>query len=84
MEVKLNTNVDSIGRVAAGQSKKNLEKVETDSATFERSAALEKSLRELPDSRADEVAKAKQATALSTYPPPETIKKIAALIFKNV
>jgi hypothetical protein len=84
MEVKLNPNVDSIGRVAAGQTKRNEAKVEAQAAAFESSEALEQSLRRLPDSRTDAVAKAKQATALSTYPPPETIKKIAALLSKNI
>ncbi len=84
MEIKLNTNVDPIGRVSVGQTKKTEAKVEGEGAAFAKSQALNQTLSQLPDSRADEVAKGKQLTGISTYPPRETIKKIASLLATHV
>jgi len=84
MEIKLNTNIDSVSRVAAGQPKKTEVKTQGAGAAFEKSEALNQSLRQLPESRAELVASAKEKTALSTYPPPETIKKISALLSMHI
>jgi hypothetical protein len=84
MEIKLNTNIDSIGRIATGQPIKTEIKIQGGGAAFEKSEALNQTLRQLPDSRMEKVAVAKENTALSTYPPPETIKKISALLAMNI
>lgn len=80
MEIKFNTNIDPIGRVAVGQTKKTEAKAEGEGAAFSKSEALNQTLRQLPDSRTAEVAKGKQLAGTSTYPPPEIIKKIASLL----
>lgn len=83
MEIKLNTSVDAVDRVSASQPKRGAARTEGAGAAFAHSEALDKALWSVPDSRVDVVAKAKQATALSTYPPPETIKKISVLLAKS-
>lgn len=83
MEIKINTNVDSIGRLQSSQTKKSEAKVQSAEIGFERSQALTQSLQDNPDVRVGLVQKAKESTALSTYPPREIIKKIAALLVAN-
>jgi hypothetical protein len=83
MEIKINTNVDSIGRVQSSQAKKSEPKVQSGEMGFERSQALTQSLQDSPDVRVAMVEKAKETTALSNYPPKEIIKKIAALLVAN-
>jgi hypothetical protein len=84
MEIKLNTNIESVGRVAGSQPKKLEAKTEEQTPSFDRSEALNDALRQTPDVRSEVVANAKKAVGNSSYPPSETIRKIAVLLAKNI
>jgi len=85
MEIQLNTtNIDPIGRIGASQPVKGEIKTPEPGAKFDKSEALNQALRQLPDSRAEVVAKAKEKVSLSGYPPPETIRKFSALLAMNI
>lgn len=84
MEIKLNTNIESVGKLAGSYAKKIEAKVADEGPAFSKSEALETALRQTPDLRADVVAKSKELVADKTYPPVETIKKIAVLLAQNM
>ena len=84
MEIKLNTNIDPLSRIAAGQPARSEVKIKGDGAAFEKSEALNQTLRHLPESRTEKVAKGKELAALTPYPPPETIKKISTLLAMHI
>jgi ClpP class serine protease len=84
MEIKLNSNIESVGRITGGQPKRVEQKTGTDAAVFAQSQALDKALASTPDVRSDAVEEARDKVSLSDYPPAETIKKIATLLAKNI
>lgn len=84
MDIKINNSVESISRLQSGQMKRSDIKVKNAENGFERSQALDSNLRNTEDVRASLVEKAKGETALSTYPPKETIRKISALLAANM
>jgi hypothetical protein len=81
MEIKLNTNIDFVARVthAAPKATRNVTP-EASASGFEHSRSLEAQLRDIPDLRADKVENAKRLVGDPTYPPRETIKRIATLL----
>ena len=84
MEVKLNTAVNQVSPPAAsGQPKKAVTQARPDAA-FEGTAALNKALEQTPEVRADVVARAKALVESPSYPPLETINKVAALLGLNL
>jgi hypothetical protein len=85
MEIQLNTtNIDPIGRIGPSQPVKGETKTQEPGAKFDKSEALNQALRQLPDSRAELVTRAKEKASLSGYPPPETIRKFSALLALNI
>jgi hypothetical protein len=54
--------------------------VETEGARFDNADALEKALERTPDVRSEVVERGKQLVADQTYPPRETLQRIAALL----
>jgi len=52
-------------------------------ATFERSAAIESALKELPDSRAEAVVRGEAVIGMPQYPPLDGIKRISRLLAAN-
>jgi hypothetical protein len=81
MEIKLNTNIDSVARVTNTQPKAS-RTIDSDSevSAFETSRALEARLNEIPDVRQDKVDQGRRLAGDPQYPPPETIQRIAALL----
>jgi hypothetical protein len=58
--------------------------VNSDDISFESSANLSSALSSAPDSRADVIARAEKLVADPSYPPPETIRRIANLLAANL
>ena len=85
MEIKLNSNIDSVARVANTQPKAS-RPIDKPSATsgFENSRALESRLQELPDVRPEKVDLGRRSVGDPAYPPPETLRRIAALLAMEV
>jgi hypothetical protein len=81
MEIKLNTNIDSVARLSQSQPKAS-RPVDHQPALseFTNSHALEARLEELPDLRSDKVQHAKRLVGDPTYPPRETMQRLAALL----
>jgi hypothetical protein len=81
MEIKLNTNIDSVARVS-NTYPKAARAIDRDSgvSSFENSRALETQLNQIPDARAGKVDEARKLASDPAYPPRETIRKIAALL----
>jgi hypothetical protein len=81
MEIKLNVNVDSVARVSSTRPRAS-RPIDSDSAlsAFENSRALEARLEQLPDIRADKLETGRRAVGDPTYPPRETIQRIATLL----
>jgi hypothetical protein len=55
-------------------------RVDSEHVNFSSADALNDDYRKVPEVRVDAVSKAKELVAQATYPPPETIKKIANLL----
>jgi hypothetical protein len=84
MEIKLNSNIESVGRITGGQPKRVEQKSGEDAAVFAQSQALDKALSATPDVRSDVVREASEKVSLADYPPAETIQRIATLLAKNI
>ena len=84
MEIKLNTNVDPVGRMDRAQPKKVDAQVESEGVAFSRAEKLNQALRDTPEVRTDSVAKGQAVVSQTEYPPKETIKKIATLLAVNL
>jgi hypothetical protein len=83
MEINPNRNVDPALPVGAS-SKSRVQSRGSSDISFEQSASLNAALEATPDSRADVVSRAEELVALSSYPPPETINRIANLLAANL
>ena len=81
MEIKLNTNLDSVARLN-NISTKASRPVDRPAATteFGSSQALEAQLRALPDVRQEKLKQAQDYIGNPAYPPRETIQRLAALL----
>ena len=81
MEIKLNTNFDSVPRVQVTQSNASraIER-KSDAPAFENSKALESKLATLPDVRLDQLERALNLIGQPSYPPQETINGLATLL----
>ena len=81
MEIKLNTNLDSVARGQNTQSNASraIER-KSDVPAFENSKALEAQLANLPDVRLDKLEQALNLIGQPAYPPQETINGLAALL----
>lgn len=55
-----------------------------DTAQFDHAAALNRALADTPDLRAGEVERARELIGDVSYPPAETIKRIASLLATNL
>jgi hypothetical protein len=84
MQIKLNTNIDSVARVNTVQPKAS-RPVDRQAALseFEESQALEARMMELPETRSEKVQEAKRLIGDPAYPPRETIQRLATLLAIN-
>lgn len=80
MEVKANNNVDVAQRVIVSQTKPRPARLESDTTSFYRVAALDEALQATPSSRPEAVARAKELLSDVLYPPADTIEGIATLL----
>jgi hypothetical protein len=81
MEIRPNSNVDSVTRLVhtAGKAPRTID-ADADVSTFDNSRALESRLNDVPDVRTDKVEHAKRLIGDPTYPPRETIQRLATLL----
>jgi len=79
MEIQSNFNASGLtGRIASRQAAPAA--AETAWLSFQESQALERSLETAPETRAEEVARARQLIAHADYPPQVMIEKISLLL----
>jgi hypothetical protein len=85
MEINSNLNTGGVSRTPPSETTVvHGARGAREEVTFENAAALEKSLRETPDTRDHVIAMAKQLVSDVQYPPPETIRKISNLLALNL
>lgn len=80
MEIKLSQNIGAVTRLGSGPDRPRETKAPSDVAAFDRAEALNQAIRTAPDTRPDEIARARALVADSKYPPRETIQSIANLL----
>ncbi len=80
MDIRPTGNLDPLSRLGVNGAKKPVPPPASDKADFSDTAAIQDALAALPDSRAEVVEHGKELVAQSTYPPPETIKRISNLL----
>lgn len=84
MEIRINSGIDSVARVASAPAKAS-RPIDSDAAlsAFENSRSLEERLGQLPDVRPEKLDEAKRMAGDPAYPPRETIKRLAVLLAMN-
>jgi hypothetical protein len=80
MQVNTNISTDAANRVQPPAPQAPPVKVAADSVNFNRTAHLERMLRDEKDVRAEEVERALSLVGQVSYPPQQTIRRIAALL----
>lgn len=80
MQVDPKLTTSAVARADTSQPLVRKAKSETDCATFSRTEALHNAYRDVPDVRTEVVSKARELVSSSTYPPPETIKRLSNLL----
>lgn len=84
MEINPNFSLGPIGRVHRVPAGSRESKVARDVVSLAGAEALNRSLQAAPDSRAEEVARAKDLIGQVDYPPRQTIQRISALLAINL
>ena len=85
--MEVNLNVKSAGPAVANVAPQTRVKTlsgNSDAPQFSAAAALNESFGETPDIRPEAVDKARRLISQSSYPPAETVKKIAVLLAFNI
>lgn len=81
MEIKLNSNIDSVARMQNIRSNVPREVQNgTEIPVFENSKALEKQLKDLPEVRTEKLERARSLVGHPQYPPSETMNGLANLL----
>lgn len=80
MEIKFNANAAKVREVQAPPPAERPPKAVEPGVDFKATAALEQALRNTADVRPEAVERAKSLVGTPTYPPPETIRKLAHLL----
>jgi hypothetical protein len=83
MEINPNRNVDPVLPTGTPY-KARVQASGASETSFEQSAGLNAALKATPESRADVVSRAEDLVSQSSYPPPETINRIANLLAANL
>jgi hypothetical protein len=85
MEVDLNTNRNPVaGASHPAVRRESASKTETTPMSFERTTALEQTLKKIPLSRPDKVAQAAALVADPSYPSDEKLNRIADLFAQHL
>lgn len=80
MEIKLDVNAAKVRAVTPPAQVERPSKVAEAKVEFKEAAALERTLKETPEVRSDEVERAKKLVADASYPPREAIQKLSTLL----
>jgi len=80
MEIKFNTEIQSVARTNAGAARPSAAAAADGQLSLQNSKALDQALAEVPDVRPDAVERGKALVASVPYPPLETIHRIARLL----
>ena len=83
MHVDLNTNVTAIVPVAAPRPSIRRPKVESETE-FSASTALTGALKQTPELRGEEVARAAKLVADTSYPPAAVLRSLAHFLVQNI
>ena len=84
MQINPNSNIGPIPSSRPSSPQPREVQAPTDGVAFGDTESLNLALSEVPESRNDKVESAKKLIADATYPPPETIRKIADLLAANL
>ncbi len=84
MEIKLNTNLDSVARIANAQRPVRVSQTTATVDSFASSQALDARLAELPDIRPEMVEHARNIIGDPIYPPTEVSQRIATLLAMQI
>ena len=84
MEVNLNVNSARPVPSTSQQPKVPVQSASADAVEFSGAAALNRLIDEIPQVRPEAVARARELISQPSYPPTETIKRIAALFAFNM
>jgi hypothetical protein len=85
MEINPNRSVDPVTPAVGPAKAKAAAAASSESeSSFEQSASLTAALAAIPDTRAEMIIRAENLVASSSYPPAETIKRIANLLAANL
>ena len=80
MQVNPSHHSDAVGQTELVRRSAATPRPVGDGASFERSAALNRSLADTPEVRREVVERARRLIEDTSYPPPEAINKIADLL----
>ncbi|HAV61846.1 MAG TPA: hypothetical protein DCY13_05735 [Verrucomicrobiales bacterium] len=84
MQVNPSHHQEPVRQTEMVRSRATTAQVVGDGASFDRSAALNRSLAEVPDTRSEVVARARRLIEDPKYPPTEAISKIADLLAMHI
>lgn len=80
MEIKPSHDLGAVTRLVSGLTRPGETKAAGDTVVFDRAEALNQALDTTPGARPDVVARTRALVADSSYPPRETIQRIASLL----
>ena len=84
MDVRIESNIDKIQGYSIGKKPSQKVAPAVDSVQFDQAAGLNRSLAATPEIRSEAVERAKKLIADSSYPPKETIWKVARILNDNI
>ena len=84
MDIKPSHNLGAVTRLASGLARPPETKAAGDTMAFNSAEALNKALNATHDVRPDVVARAREVVAGNSYPPQETIQRIAVLLASHL
>jgi hypothetical protein len=80
MQIDPKTTPTAVGWVDTSHPVARKARVESDYVSFGSTEALEQDYQQVPRVRVEAVSRARELVAQATYPPPETLKRIANLL----
>jgi hypothetical protein len=83
MHIEPNRNLEPSARPETPRAPARRPRMEPSEPAFQHSAALDRSLNRAPDVRAEKVQRARELVGDVSYPPPQTMRRIAQLLAIN-
>jgi hypothetical protein len=84
MEVNTNFSASGVGGIVPRKPAATAAKTDAAPDPFASSSALESAVNNLPASRPDAVARAKELAADPNYPPPSVLRQVSTLLAANL